>query len=145
VLLFRGSRLHCVVMLLEMLVLRGGRFVVGSVLFLYRMSFVLMKLLVAWMFVVLGGSGKRLTRKHFDRRTNRGRKRCDRGLRLLVWMAVIVVLKVFEDVTDIEKGVAVETDVHEGGLHAREDASDSSFVDTADEREFFFPLDIDFD
>jgi len=48
-------------MLLEMLVFRSGRFIVGSVLFLYRMSFVLMKLLVAWMFVVLGGSGQRLT------------------------------------------------------------------------------------
>jgi hypothetical protein len=106
-------------MLLKMLVLRGGRFVVGSVLFLYRMSFVLMKLLVAWMFVVLGGSGQRLTRKHFDRRTNRGRQRRDRGLRLLVWMAVIVVLEVFEDVADVEKSVAVETDVHKSGLHAR--------------------------
>ena len=71
-------------MLLELLVLRDGRFTVRSVLLLYRMSFVLMKLLVVWMFVVLGGSGQRLTRKHFDRRTNRGRKRCDRSLRLLV-------------------------------------------------------------
>jgi len=34
-------------------------------------------------------------------------------------MAVIVVLDVFEDVADVEKSVAVETDVHESGLHAR--------------------------
>jgi len=132
-------------MLLELLVLRGGRFIVRSVLLLYRMSFVLMKLLVVWMFVVLGGSGQRLTRKHFDRRANRGRKRCDGGLRLLVWMAVIVVLEVFEDVADVKKSVAVETDVHESGLHARQDAGDFSFVNAADEREFFFPLDVDFD
>jgi hypothetical protein len=60
-------------------------------------------------------------------------------------MPVIVVLKIFEDVTDVQEGVAVETNVHEGGLHAGEDACDSSFVDAADEREFFFPLDVNFD
>jgi len=60
-------------------------------------------------------------------------------------MPVIVVLEVFENVADVQEGVAVETNVHEGGLHARKDAGDFSFVDAADEREFFFPLDVDFD
>src|SRR5260370_11838580 len=93
--IFRGSRRHRLVMLLEMLVLRGGRFIVGSVLFLHRMSFVLMELLVVWMFVVLGGSGQRLTREHFDWRTNSGRQRRARGLRLLLSMPVIVLLHLF--------------------------------------------------
>jgi hypothetical protein len=60
-------------------------------------------------------------------------------------MPVIVVLEVFENVADVQEGVAVETNVHEGGLHAGEDAGDFSFVDAADEREFFFPLDVNFD
>jgi hypothetical protein len=60
-------------------------------------------------------------------------------------MPVIVVLEVFENVADVQEGVAVEPDVHEGGLHAWEDAGDFSFVDAADEREFFFSLDVDFD
>jgi len=67
------------------------------------------------------------------------------GLRLLVRMPVIVVLEVFENVADVQEGVAVEPNVHEGGLHAWEDAGDFSFVNAADEREFFFPLDVDFD
>jgi len=60
-------------------------------------------------------------------------------------MAVIVVLEVFENVADVEEGVAVETNIDESRLHAGEDAGDFSFVDTADEREFFFPLDVNFD
>jgi len=145
VLIFRRSRLHYVVMFLEMLVLRGGRFIVGNALFLHRMGFVLVELLMVRMFVMLSGAGQRLTRKHFDWRIIRGGQRRRRSLRVLVRLPMIVVFEVFENVADIEKGVAVETNVHEGGLHAGEDAGDSSFVDAADEREFFFPLDVDFD
>jgi len=61
-------------MLIEMLALGSGRFLVGSVLFLYRMSFVLVELLVVRMLVVFGSASQRLTRKHFDWRTNRGRQ-----------------------------------------------------------------------
>jgi len=64
---------------------------------------------------------------------------------LLVRTAGIIVFEVFETSLDVEKGVAVKTNVHEGGLHAGKDAGDFSFVDAADEREFFFPLDVDFD
>lgn len=58
---------------------------------------------------------------------------------------VVVVLEIFEDVTDIEESVAIETDIDESGLHSGEDAGNAAFVDAADEREFFFPLDVNFD
>lgn len=58
---------------------------------------------------------------------------------------MVVVFEIFENVTDVQKRVAVQADVHESGLHAWKDASDSSFVDTADERKFLFALDVNFD
>ena len=66
-------------------------------------------------------------------------------MRLLVRMPVIVVLEVFENVADVEESVAIEANVHERGLHTGEDAGDSSFVNAADEGEFFFALDVNFD
>ena len=67
------------------------------------------------------------------------------AVRIAVAMAVIVVLKIFENVADVQEGVAVEADIDEGGLHTGEDAGDAAFVDATDEREFFFALDINFD
>src|SRR5437016_1948875 len=102
-------------------------------------------LLAVRFFVMFSGPGQGFTGKQFYRRAIRGR-RCRRGgLRLLVRMPRIVVLEVFENIADVEKRVAVETNVLESGLHAGEDAGDFSFVDAADEREFLFPLDVDFD
>ena len=66
-----------------------------------------------------------------------------RGMRLLV--PVVVVFQVFEYVADVQESVAIQSDVHESGLHARKDAGDFAFVDAADERELFFALDVDFD
>jgi hypothetical protein len=60
-------------------------------------------------------------------------------------VTMIVVFKIFEDVTDIEEGVSVETDVHESRLHTGKDACDFAFVDASDEGEFLFALDVDFD
>jgi hypothetical protein len=37
---------------------------------------------------------------------------------VFVRLAVIVVLKVFENVADVEECVAIEANVHESGLHA---------------------------
>jgi len=145
VLLILGNGLRRVVMFLELLAFRGGPFVVGSMLLIHRMGLVLVELLVVRFFVMFSGPGQRFTRKHFDRRTIRGRQSRHGGLRLLVRMPVIVVLEVFENIADVQEGVAVEANVHEGGLHAGEDAGDFTFVDAADEREFFFPLDVDFD
>jgi hypothetical protein len=63
----------------------------------------------------------------------------------IVAVTVIIVIQIFENITDIEEGVAVETDIHESGLHTRKDASDFAFIDAADEGELFFALDVNFD
>ncbi len=145
VLIFRGSGRNSVVMFLEMIAFRGVRIIVRNVLLISVLSFVLVEFLVVRFFVVFASPGQGFTGKHFDRGTIRGGQRGHRCWRLLVRMPGIVVLEVFENVADVQEGVAVETNVHEGGLHAGEDACNSSFVDAADEREFFFPLDVDFD
>ncbi|MGB9481070.1 MAG: hypothetical protein WBS21_21955, partial [Candidatus Acidiferrum sp.] len=78
------------------------------------------------------GYGKSLAGQNFDRRTAAPIDgRSDYGR---VGMAVIVVFEIFEDVTDVQEGIAIEANVHESGLHARQNASDFSFVDAADER-----------
>ena len=105
----------------------------------------LLEFLVAPLFVMFAGASQGLTGKQFDRGTNGGRQRRRRGLMALMRLPVIVVLKIFKNVADIKEGVAIEADVHESGLHAGEDASDSTFVDTADEGEFLFALDVNFD
>jgi hypothetical protein len=70
-------------------------------------------------------------------------RRC--SVRLRVPVAVIVILKIFENVADVQEGVAVKPDVHESGLHTRKHPRDTAFVDTADQRELFFALDVNFD
>ena len=67
------------------------------------------------------------------------------AVRIAVTMAVIVILKIFEYVADVQEGVAIEADIDEGGLHTGEDAGDAAFVDATDECELFFALDINFD
>jgi len=58
---------------------------------------------------------------------------------------VVIVFEIFEDVADVQEGIAVEADIDEGRLHAGEDAGDSAFVNAADEGELFFALDVNFD
>ena len=60
-------------------------------------------------------------------------------------MPVIVVFEVFKYVANVEKCVAVQADVDESRLHARQDSSYFTFVDTADECEFFFAFDVNLD
>jgi hypothetical protein len=60
-------------------------------------------------------------------------------------MIDVMVLQILEHVADVQKSIAIETDVNESRLHSREDSSNPAFVDAADERELFFPLDVDFD
>jgi hypothetical protein len=60
-------------------------------------------------------------------------------------VAVIVVLEILEDVTDVEEGIAVEPNFDERRLHAGEDAGDFAFVNAADEGELFFALNVYFD
>jgi hypothetical protein len=68
-----------------------------------------------------------------------------RGGRSIVCVAVIVILEIFENVADVKKRVAVQTNFDEGRLHSRKDAGDFTFVDAADQREFFFALDVNLD
>ena len=67
------------------------------------------------------------------------------GKRHFMRVVVIVIFKIFEDVADVQEGVAIQTDVDESRLHSRKDPSDVAFVDAADEGELFFALDINFD
>ena len=60
-------------------------------------------------------------------------------------VAVIVIFKIFENVADVQEGVAIEANVHESGLHAGKHAGDAAFVDATDQRELFFALDVNFD
>ena len=108
-----------VVLIFDMVAFTRVHFFVRSVMLFGVMRFVLMEFFVMCFFVVLAGARQRFTWKQFDGSNIRGRLRWRRRVRVLVWLAVIVVLEVFENVADVEECVAVEADVHESGLHAR--------------------------
>src|SRR6266481_1474838 len=128
--IFEGSGRNFVLMLLDGLASSGVHLILGRVMLF---------------FVMFRGPGQGFAGEQFDRGTVGGRHGGQRRLRRFVRMAVIVVLEVLENVTDVEEGVAVKTNIHESRLHAGEDAGDFSLVDAADERELFFPLDVNFD
>src|SRR5260370_19813208 len=128
-----------------MFAFRGVRIFLSSVLLIRGMSAVLMEFFVARFFVMFAGAGQGFTGKQFNGRTNRGRQGRRRRWMMLMRLPMIVVLEVFENVADVEESVAIEANVHESGLHTGEDAGDSSFVDAADEGEFLFALDVNFD
>jgi hypothetical protein len=44
---------------------------------------------------------------------------------------LVVLLDSFEEVADVEEGVAIEADIHKGRLHAGQHASDTAFVNAA--------------
>ena len=58
--------------------------------------------------------------------------------------AVFVLVLQVEEVGDVEEGVALEADIHEGRLHAGQNARDAALVDGAGQSVFVFPLEIDF-
>lgn len=98
--------------------------------------------------VVNTGGCEGLTGQQFDgggriAASNGGERRVSRGMGVIVSM--IVVFEVFENIADVQEGVAIQADVDECRLHAWEDASNLAFVDAADERELFFTLNVDFD
>jgi hypothetical protein len=98
--------------------------------------------------VVTAGRCEGFTGQQFDgggpvSASDGGERRVSGGMGVIVTM--IVVFEVFEDITDVEKGVAIQADVDESRLHAWENASNLAFVDAADERELFFALNVDFD
>ena len=95
------------------------------------------------LFVPTRGHCQCLTRQYFDwRHTStihrRGSYRC-------FAVPVIVIFQIFEYVADVQKRISIQADVHECGLHARQDARYFSFVDAADERKFLFALNVDLD
>lgn len=53
-----------------------------------------------------------------------------------------VLFQVFEYVADVQEGVAVQADVHEGRLHAREHAGDPALVNASNQRELFLAFDV---
>jgi hypothetical protein len=93
---------------------------------------------------MLGAVADRLARQHFGVHRHRNR-RGRRSVRLRMPMAVIVILKIFENIADVQESIAIETNVHESGLHAWKHSRYAAFVDATDKRELFFALDVDFD
>ena len=87
--------------------------------------------------------GERFAGQSLHKRSRRRNHRCLR--RVPMAMVVIVVLEIFEDVADVQKCVAVQSDVYERRLHTRKHAGNAAFVDAADQRELFFALNVDFD
>jgi hypothetical protein len=93
---------------------------------------------------VSAGSAERFARKDIDGDTTRRSRQSGRGS-VSMRVPVIVVFEVFENIAHIEKRVAIQADIDESRLHARQDSSDFSFVDAADEGELFFALNVNFD
>jgi hypothetical protein len=99
-------------------------------------------------------AAKRFTGEKFDRRSSAFDGRGSAFVAVIavaviavavIVVPVVVTLEIFEYVADVEECVTIEADVHESGLHARQNAGDFSFVDAADEGELFFALDVNFD
>jgi hypothetical protein len=45
---------------------------------------------------------------------------------------VVVVLEVFQEIADVQEGVAIEANIHKGRLHTGEDSCDAAFVEASD-------------
>jgi hypothetical protein len=139
-----------VVMLVVGIILFAGvMFLTVLIVVSFPVSFMLVMLMIAVMFVGVmrlwsAALANGFTGQNFG--SDRRGTLC-RGVtvRIAMPMAVIVILEIFENVADVQKCVAVEADIDEGGLHTGEDASDAAFVDATDQRELFFALDINFD
>lgn len=138
-----------VLVVVSLVVFGGGMFLAVLIVMLFGVSFMLMMLVLGvriFAFVNFGSAAlaNGFTGQSFGN-DRRGYLRRAVAVRIAVAMAVIVVLKIFEYVADVQEGVAVEADIDEGGLHTGENAGNAAFVDATDEREFFFALDINFD
>jgi hypothetical protein len=105
--------------------------------------FSLAKLGMTRLLAGFGSVPQRFARQCFrvQRRRNLRRRR---SVRLRVPMPVFVILEIFENVAYVQESVAIEANVDESGLHARKHSGNSAFVDTTDQRELFFALDINF-
>jgi hypothetical protein len=92
--------------------------------------------------MMFGCVAERFTREKLDGVDVYGRDCRRRRVGCVVTMAVIVIFEIFENVADVEEGVAIQADIDESRLHARKDAGYFSFVNAADEGELFFALDV---
>ena len=54
----------------------------------------------------------------------------------------LVLLQVFKNVADVQEGVAVEADIHEGRLHAGKHAGYAAFVYASHKRELLLALNV---
>src|SRR5882757_7746510 len=45
---------------------------------------------------------------------------------------VVVFFQMFQEIADVQEGVAIEADIHKGGLHAGENSCYASFVEATD-------------
>ena len=104
-----------------------------------------------------GGCGNGATAGGCGRLDGRCRKRPDRrrhgsaaGPRFLQLRDFVfnrgddlfVLFGVFEEIGNVKEGIALETDVHERGLHARQDFRYLTFIDVADDALRSMPLDV---
>jgi len=55
----------------------------------------------------------------------------------------IVFFAVLEEIRDIEESITFQADIHESGLHSRQNARDAALIDASGEGMFVFPLDVD--
>jgi hypothetical protein len=94
-------------------------------------------------------AGRVRARKNFSRQRlygSGGLHRSGMAVRLGMRMAVIVVVvfEIFKNVADVKERIAIQADVDECRLHSRQDARHAALINAADEREFFFALDVNF-
>ncbi len=45
---------------------------------------------------------------------------------------MVVLLEMFQEIADVQEGVAIEADIHKGRLHAGKNSCDAAFVETSD-------------
>ena len=84
------------------------------------------------------GDGRRLRRRD---RPALGQARYPR---LRVGDDPVVLLGVFVEIGNVEEGVTIEADVHEGRLHAGQDPADPPFINPADQPRLRVALEVDF-
>ena len=45
---------------------------------------------------------------------------------------MVVVFQMFQEIADVQEGVAIEANIHKGRLHTGEDSCNAAFVEAAD-------------
>jgi hypothetical protein len=118
-------------------------FMLRAMLLVARVAFVRVRFIEVQNLLVATRRAQRLAWQHLNRWRSAAVHRSGANRRFS--MTVIVVFQVFEYVADVQEGVPIQADVHECGLHARQDSRYFSFVDAANKRELFFALNVDFD